>query len=141
MVSAPGDKGPLQWQLSSVLGGEQQECPLQSLRAGILEWHLELLLDLLLGLDAFPLDAVPRSSLGSSKRLAYMAGSGPHHCVPFKCACRGPPVQYTTGGVLVAQVTPPHQQCSIIHCPRKVFEVASVIDIQQGQGIRHALLL
>ena len=52
MVLAPGDKGPPQWHLGSVLGGEQQECPLQSLRAGVQEWHLELLLDLLLGLDA-----------------------------------------------------------------------------------------
>ena len=59
MVLALGDKGPPQWHLSSVLGGEQQECLFQSLRAGILEWHLELLLDLLLGLDAlrWPLHA------------------------------------------------------------------------------------
>ena len=46
MVLAPGDKGSLQWHLGGMLGGEQQECPLQSLRAGVLEWHLELLLDL-----------------------------------------------------------------------------------------------
>ena len=48
-----GDKGYPQWHLSGVLGGEQQECLLQSLRPGILEQHLELLLDLLLDLDAF----------------------------------------------------------------------------------------
>ena len=52
MVLALGDGGPPQWHFGGMLGGEQQECPLQSLRAGILEWHLELLLDLLLGLDA-----------------------------------------------------------------------------------------
>ena len=57
MVLAPGDKGSLQWHLSDMLGGEQQECPLQSLRAGILEQHLELFL----GLDAllWPLRAEP----------------------------------------------------------------------------------
>ena len=57
MVLAPGDKGSPQWHLGSM----QQECPLQSLRASVLEWHLELLLDLLLGLDAllWPLCAEP----------------------------------------------------------------------------------
>ena len=34
-----------------------------------------------------------------------MAGSGLHHCSPGKCACRGPPARYTTGGSWVAQVT------------------------------------
>ena len=33
MVLAPGDKGSLQWHLGSMLGGEQQECLLQSLVA------------------------------------------------------------------------------------------------------------
>ena len=46
MVLAPGDKGSVQWHLGGMLGSEQQECPLQSLRASILEGHLELLLDL-----------------------------------------------------------------------------------------------
>ena len=61
MVSAPGDKGFPQWHLSSMLGGKQQECPLKALRAGVLEWHLELLLDLLMGLDAllWPLHTEP----------------------------------------------------------------------------------
>ena len=53
MVLELRDKGSPQWYLSGMLGGEQQECPLQSLRPGILEWHRELLLDLLLDLDAF----------------------------------------------------------------------------------------
>ena len=59
MVLAPRDKGSPQWHLSGVLGGEQQECLLQSLSAGVLEQHLELLLDLLLDLDAllWPLHA------------------------------------------------------------------------------------
>ena len=61
MVLAPRDKGSPQWHLSGMLSGEQQECPLQSLRAGVLEQHLEVLLDLPLGLDAllWPLHAEP----------------------------------------------------------------------------------
>ena len=47
------DKGSLQWHLGGMLGGEQQECLLQSLRPGILEQCWELLVDLLLDLDAF----------------------------------------------------------------------------------------
>ena len=52
MVLAPRDKGSLQWHLSGLLGGEQPECPLQFLRANILGQCLELILDLLLDLDA-----------------------------------------------------------------------------------------
>ena len=61
MVFELGDKGSLQWHLGSVLGGEQQGYLLQSLQLSILEWWLELLLDLLLALDAFLwlLHAVP----------------------------------------------------------------------------------
>ena len=61
MVLELGDKGSPQWHLGSMLVGEQQECPLQSLRPGILEWCWELLLDLLLDLDAFlwPLCTAP----------------------------------------------------------------------------------
>ena len=53
MVLELGDRGSLQWHLSGMLGGEQQECPLQFLRPGVL--------DLLLDLDAFlrPLCSVP----------------------------------------------------------------------------------
>ena len=68
-----------------MLGGEQQECPFQSLRAGILEQCLELLLYLLLGWmlscshsvlsPAFPLDEAPWSSPDNPKRLVYMVGS------------------------------------------------------------------
>ena len=61
MVFELGDKGSPQCHLGSVLGGEQQEYPLQSLQLSILEWCLELLLDLLLALGTFlwPLRAVP----------------------------------------------------------------------------------
>ena len=34
-----------------------------------------------------------------------------------------------------------HQQCPIIDCPCKAFEMVGIIHIQQGQGIRHTLLL
>ena len=51
-MSASGDKGPLQWHLDGVLGGKLWECLLQSSWAGVQKWCLELLLDLLLGLDA-----------------------------------------------------------------------------------------
>ena len=34
--------------------------------------------------------------------------------------------------------SPTHQQCPIIDCPHEVLEMADVIHIQQGQGIRHA---
>ena len=37
VVLVPRDKGSPQWHLSGMLGGEQQECLLQSLRPGILE--------------------------------------------------------------------------------------------------------
>ena len=53
MVFELRDKGSPQWHLSGMLGEEQQECPLQSLRPGILEQYRELLLNLLLDLDAF----------------------------------------------------------------------------------------
>ena len=36
---------------------------------------------------------------------------------------------------------PAHQQCPITDCPHEVLEMAGVIHIQQGQGIRHAGLL
>ena len=63
MVFELGDKGFLQWHLGGMLGGEQQEYPLQYLPLGILEKHLELLLNLLLlalGVFLWPLRAVPR---------------------------------------------------------------------------------
>ena len=34
-----------------------------------------------------------------------------------------------------------HQQCAIVDCPRKAVKMASIIHIQQGQGIGHAGLL
>ena len=48
MVFELEGKGSLQWHLSGMLGGEQQEYLLQSLQLGILERCLELFLDLLL---------------------------------------------------------------------------------------------
>ena len=49
MVFKLGEKGsPILCHLGGMLGGEQQEYPLHPIRLGILEWHLELLLDLLL---------------------------------------------------------------------------------------------
>ena len=143
MVLASGDKGPLQWHLNSVLGGELQECLLQSPWASVQEWHLELLLDLLLGLDALRwplLDEGPQFSPGNPKRLVYMAGSGPHHHKPVNVLVEAG--QHSTPLAVSWKLRPStHQQCPIINCPREAFEMAGVVHIQQGQGIRHALLL
>ena len=89
---------------------------------------------------AFPLNKVSWSSPDNHKRLVYMVGSGPHHHGLGKCACRGPPAWYTTGGSRVAQVAS-HQQGPIINHPYEAFEVAGIINIQQGQGVWHAMLL
>ena len=113
MVLAPGDKGPLQWHLGSMLGGQQQECPLQSLSRcpGVASTAAP-------GSSPGPgyslvatppraqlsLDEAPQSSPDNPKRLVYTVGSGPHHHSPCKCACRCPSVQYTTGSFRVAQV-------------------------------------
>ena len=69
MVLELEDKGSPQWHLDGILGGEQQECPLQSLRPGV----LELLLDLLLDLDAllWPLRTAP--SLPSQRSASVLS--------------------------------------------------------------------
>ena len=37
--------------------------------------------------------------------------------------------------------SPAYQQCPIIDCPHEVLEMAGIVHVQQGQGIRHASLL
>ena len=78
--------------------------------------------------------AVPQPSPGSPRRPACAVGNGPHPHGPCRCARTGQPAPYTKGGFLPST----HQQCPIIDCPCEVLEMAGVIHIQQGQGIRHA---
>ena len=50
--------------------------------------------------------------------------------------------QHSTPLVVSWKLRPPaHLQCPIIDCPYEAFEMAGIIHIQQGQGIRYALLL
>ena len=73
MVLASGDKAAPQWHLNGVQGDELWEYPFLSPWAGVWKWHWELLLDLLLGLDAlsWPPHVEPSlSSLCSASTLS-----------------------------------------------------------------------
>ena len=91
-----GEKGSsMLWHLGGMLGGEQQKYLLHPIQLCILEWYLELLLDLcLLALSLFlwlhhvaphhALCKAPQSSADSPTPPGYKAGSGQYHCSPCR---------------------------------------------------------
>ena len=49
--------------------------------------------------------------------------------------------QHCTQRTVPWKFRPHTHQCAIVDCPREALGMASVIHVQQGQGIRHASLL
>ena len=81
--------------------------------------------------------AVPQPSPDSPRRPACTAAIGCVLTAPVDVLVQAG--QHRTPWAVPWKFRPPsHQQCPIIVCPCKVLEMAGVIHVQQGQGIRHA---
>ena len=95
----------------------------------------------LCGAESAPSTQHLNSTPGSPRSLTCVAGNGLHHPGPCRYAYAGWPAPYTKDGLLEVRAVCPPTTCTIVDCPCEVLEMASIIHVQQGQGIEHAGLL